>query len=38
MDKTDSAAGLSLSVKGSDCLERKGIDYSENEPEREYPV
>jgi hypothetical protein len=38
IDGIDSAVVLRLSVKGSDCLEKKGIYCSKNEPEREYPV
>jgi hypothetical protein len=38
MKETDSAVVLSLRVKGSNCLEKKGIYWSKNEPGREYPV
>jgi hypothetical protein len=38
MEETDSTVVLSLRVKGSNCLEKKGIYRSKNEPEREYPV
>jgi hypothetical protein len=38
MEETDSAVVLSLRVKGSNCLEKKGIYWLKNEPEREHPV
>jgi hypothetical protein len=37
MDETDSLVVLSLSVQGSDCLEKKRIYYSKDERERESP-